>query len=153
MAINLLIAINYFEQNLTGLNIALQNRLRSSRASNSLYIVRLEHVFFWLNSFTSACEKPNPSSLSLTTEMPQFFNQTLTDQKIDHLEIVLTAVAEINQELINGNELPAGQIMTTCAIDYGNFTYNRRRQGLYTAKSFFYGQPYLWAYLGNRRPQ
>lgn len=73
----------------------------------------------------------------------------MTDQKIDDLEIVLTAVAEINQELINGNELPAGQIMTTCAIDYGNFTYNRRRQGLYTAKSFFYGQPYLWAYLGN----
>ncbi len=44
---------------------------------------------------------------------------------------------------------PADQIIITCAIDHGNFTYNRMRQGQYTNRSFFYGTTNLSTYLGN----
>jgi hypothetical protein len=41
--------------------------------------------------------------------------------------------------------------MTTCAVDYGEFTYMDRRTNEYTAKSFFYGPTYLKVYFANEK--
>ncbi len=76
-------------------------------------------------------------------------NESIAERKISELGVILSAVRRINKILIENSEMPAGQIMTTCAISHGEFTYNKLKQGRYTDKTFFYGPTYVQAYLGN----
>lgn len=74
-------------------------------------------------------------------------NQGLSEDKARDLHIILDIIKSINLELINPAQEP--QIMTTCAIDFGQFKYSNRSSDLHTSKSFFYGQTYVKAYLGS----
>lgn len=74
-------------------------------------------------------------------------NQTLLEDKVRDLHLILDVVKSINLELINPAQKP--QIMTTCAIDYGHFKYSNRSTDVHTSRSFFYGPTYVKAYLGS----
>jgi hypothetical protein len=73
-------------------------------------------------------------------------NQSLAEDKVRDLHLILDVIKSINLALIDPDQEP--QIMTTCAIDYGHFKYSNRSSDIHTSKSFFYGQTYVKAYLG-----
>lgn len=74
-------------------------------------------------------------------------NEDINLDKARDLNIMLWSISTINRFLIA--PVDGMQIMTTCAIDYGPFTYEDRVEDEYTEKNFFYGSAYLNAYLAS----
>ena len=74
-------------------------------------------------------------------------NQKASEDVTRDLYLLLSTIASINRELINPQISP--QIITTCAVSYGQFKYVNRGQDMHTEKNFFYGETYVKAYLGN----
>ena len=74
-------------------------------------------------------------------------NQKAKEDTNRDLYLILNIIAAINRDLINPQVNP--QIITTCAINHGQFKYINRGQDMHTEKNFFYGEAYVKAYLGN----
>ena len=62
-------------------------------------------------------------------------------------ESVLNFVQRVNRDLIAQNPNPP--IMTTCSVDYGRFKYQDRIEFRGIGKNYFFGQPYVNAFLDN----
>jgi hypothetical protein len=76
-------------------------------------------------------------------------NTGLTQDKVEDVKTVLRFVQKVNQELlvIDGSR----SILTTCSADYGRFKYEDRIEFEGIGKDFFFGQPYVAAFLDNEK--
>jgi hypothetical protein len=71
-------------------------------------------------------------------------NRRLKTNQTRDLNAMLWTISSINRKLISPVNGP--QILTTCAVCYGKFKYEKRDEDEHIDKSFFYGEGYLDAY-------
>ncbi len=71
------------------------------------------------------------------------------ERKVTNLKKMLMLIRNINLRLIETHN--GSRVMTTCTVDYGEFTYINKKTNEYTAKSYFYGPTYLNVYFENEK--
>lgn len=76
-------------------------------------------------------------------------NSRLRKNKMRDLSLLLRFIQNVNRTLIASYSNPS--IMTTCSIDYGRFKYQDRIEFEGIGKDYFYGEPYVNAFLDNER--
>jgi hypothetical protein len=76
-------------------------------------------------------------------------NTGLTQDEISDVKMVLRFVQKVNQELlVSSGSL---SILTTCSVDYGPFKYEDRIEFEGLGKDYFFGKPYVAAFLDNEK--
>lgn len=76
-------------------------------------------------------------------------NARSSQDRIRDLRSILRVIQRVNESLITPNDGPS--IMTTCSVDYGDFEYQNRIEFRGIEKDYFYGRPYINAFLDNEK--
>jgi hypothetical protein len=136
---------------ISGFRQMMKRGIKAEVALNKLYntIYRVSGSLRTLNN--SIRKDPDPIKISslVVSDCAVVFvdNQRKPEDKARDLEFILRFILQINRDLIS--DAPGPRIMTTCSIDYGYFKYQERIEFEGLDKEFFYGQPYVNAFLDN----
>ena len=76
-------------------------------------------------------------------------NTRMRMNKMRDLGFALRFIQRVNRALISQNPIPS--IMTTCSLDYGRFRYEDRIEFEGLGKDYFFGAPYVNAFLDNEK--
>ena len=135
---------------ISGFKQMIKKPLQAESTLNKFYNTVYREVFRINHDFPfETYSTGNPSICSVVVSDCAILyvdNFDLGEDKIRDLHLILDVIKSINMALIDSDTPP--QIMTTCALDYGQFKYSDRSSDIHTRKSFFYGSTYVKAYLG-----
>lgn len=76
-------------------------------------------------------------------------NNELVQDRVRDLQTILRFIQRVNRDLVTSRG--GLSIMTTCSIDYGRFKYEDRIEFRGIGKDYFFGQPYVKAFLDNEK--
>lgn len=76
-------------------------------------------------------------------------NMHMRENGMRDLRATLKFIQRVNRALTNPHPNPS--IMTTCSIDYGRFKYQDRIEFEGIGKDYFFGEPYVNAFLDNEK--
>jgi hypothetical protein len=135
----------------SGFKQMMKRGIKAEIALNKFYntIFRVSGDFRTLNNRITGDIDPIRISSLVVSDCAVVFvdNQRKPEDKARDLESILNFILQINRDLISDSTGP--RIMTTCSIDYGYFKYQERIEFENLGKEYFYGQPYVNAFLDN----